>query len=251
MGVVGNPASDGISEPGAIRHALQRATDDVLQQIDLAIFIPAEPRKVNPILITTGSHPSNTINLNSPENESGLADMANLHNATWQKERATCTTRSPDGNYGAVAGYTWSQSAGSSYVVEDRSSSDNQTRYNRGQTGSRRVYGARVHIVDLDTGKTAQVFDFSELAISKRHEKAKKEILAMTFLANWRFLVAVNGNEVVFWDVERGKELSRIIHGQKAKRAAIGFGRSAGSNYVRVNLDGRDLFYKIGLDTAG
>lgn len=228
MGVVGNPPSDGLTKKSAMINALQRATDEVLQGIGIEVFAPAEPRRVQiklegPVAAPSGAAPK----MGGTGLNKSIASMASLTQMTWKREKATVTAKSPDGNYGAVGSYTLLRTLGNSGLSK------------------RRNHGSRVHIIDLKTKRTPYILDFSELNVRKPYEKASKDILAMQFLGSWRFLIAVNGNEILFWDVETGKELSRIVHGRKSKRAAIGYFRAGDDGYLRIDLRGKPQYYKI------
>jgi hypothetical protein len=226
MGVVGNPPSDGFTKKSALINALQRSVDEVLGAIGIEVFAPAEPRRVRISMKPIETKPVGDIVQSSRSAvDRQIAGLASLERMTWKKETASVTAKSPDGNYGAVASYTWEHNL-----------------------GSRRHYGSRIHIIDLKTRRTPNIFDFSELGVSKRHERASKEILAALFLGSWRFLVAVNGNEIIFWDVETGRELSRIRHGEKAKKASIRYIKNADGGFLEIDLKRDTQFYKISAD---
>lgn len=222
MGVVGNPGSDAVTLGAARLNALERAIDDAAGALGLKIATPAEPRLVRLTLEPAAIGVSATFTPLPAVARAELASAANLASQTWEQEKATLTAQSPDGNYGVVATYIWSQ-----------------------RMGSRRIFGSRLHIVDAKAQHQVSVYDFSPLAVPTPKEKHGKEVLAAAFLGSWRFLVAVNANEIVLWDVERGRELTRISHTGGPGTSELAGSRGAEGNFVRVRVGKAELVYRI------
>lgn len=187
MGVVGNPGSDAVTEGAARLNALERAMDDTLGKLGLRIAVPAEPRLVRLTLEPCALPDSGEKRALARTVPAEMTALAALEKQTWQREEVTASALSPDGNYAAMAGYVWSQ-----------------------RQGSRRVYGSRLHVLDTRARRTVTVLDVSPLAIPQPHEKRGKAVLGAAFVDGWRFLVAANANEIVFYDLERGRELARL-----------------------------------------
>jgi hypothetical protein len=222
MGVVGHPGSDAVTAGAARLNALERAMDDAATALGLKLSTPAEPRLVRMTLEAAASPAAAVFAPLAPAAQPGLAGAAALSRQTWEQEKVSFTALSPDGNYGVVATYRWSQ-----------------------RMGSRRIYGSRLHVIDAKARRPVATHDFSPLAISAPHEKHGKEVLAAAFLGGWRFLVAVNANEIVLWDVERGRELSRLVQSGGGGAVELAVSKGAAGAFVRVRVGRAEQVYRL------
>jgi hypothetical protein len=46
-------------------------------------------------------------------------------------------------------------------------------------------------------------------------------VLDITFVASWRYLAAITGNHLIFWDTETGTELGRSPHTKSMKSGRV------------------------------
>lgn len=223
MGVVGNPVSDGLTRNAAATNAMNRALDEVMADMAYDVYLLAEPQVLNIRMTPVSAVPRGISFTALPaENDSELGQKADLYQETWQQERVTATAVTRGGGFAAVAGYIWQQNP-------------------RG-----RVFGSRLHILDLDKNETLNQFEVSPLAMNARHERGTKEVFQCAFLDGWRYLVAINGNELFCWDVERGRLVESHIHGERARSAVIRSAQAEDHTYLSVLINGRvEKFYRF------
>ncbi len=225
MGTPGYPPSDGLTRDSAILNAIQRAIDNSCEQIGLKVLDPVRPKFIKVTLRETRNA---VIASNSPrhkENSRSLWSLANLENQTWTKEGVTCTATSPDGSLGAVAGY-----------IKD-------TDFHR---RPRRIFGSRIHLIDLRTNREVNTFDCHPLGKKERREKGTREVLDVLFLSDWRFLAAVTGNELFLWETERGRLMSSVFLEGGVKDAELNFVRDQGKSYLVLDSKKKSqLIYEI------
>jgi hypothetical protein len=226
MGTRGVPPSDGLTEGAAISNAIQRAIDGAAQRAGLTIVSPALPKGVPLVLEAVASAP--------PETELAPASAAvadapwvsavKLGKEMWRGEDKACVAVSPDGQVGAVGGYTWQV---------DRLG------------GLNRTYGGRVHLVDT---ASAQAFNVHTVhAVGKREsgEDGSSAPLACGFIGNWRYLVVATGNVLSCYDVERGAETCRLKLQGAPKQAQLSVGRVGNGAYVALQTDKAKTYYRV------
>jgi len=213
MGVPKNPPSDGLTKDSAMINAIQRSLDGVCTRLGLLVSDPMQARAMGvkltgPVPVPSGIHAQR-----KPEKDVLLGKFAKLERATWRTEDINCTTRAPGNSLAAVAGY----------VVD--------TDFHRRPP---RLYGSRVHLIDLTTNSEINYFWCYEVEKKGKTEKASREILDCMFISNWRYLSALTGNEVFLWDTERGALLSRTPLDHPPKAASLEFARVENSSYLVV-----------------
>jgi len=189
MGVPGNPPSDGLTKDSAMRNAVERAVDDACGKLGLQILDPAKQRSVKLRLVGPVAAPGG-VSMPKP----GVADnaakaMAKLENATWRNEEITSSAKSPDGGFAALGGY-----------ITD-------TDFHR---SPQRLYGAKVHVVDLKAGREVKSFWCYEVEKKEKREKGDRQVYDCLFVSNWRYLSAVTGSDLFLWDTELGDVISRV-----------------------------------------
>jgi len=189
MGIRGAPPSDGLTSNSAAMNAVQRAVDSAARLAGFEIAELTRAKSVDLALSDPTVYADGGVGFVKPDNEQALWDLASLEKQTWRTEEVTCTARAPAGGLAAVAGY-----------IKD-------TNFRR---RPERLYGSRVHIVDVANRKRVLCLDCSPVEMKSRQEPNTKQVLALTFVRSWRHLCAVTGNHVHFWDVERGVELARV-----------------------------------------
>ncbi|MET0333880.1 MAG: hypothetical protein ABW190_06380 [Rhizobacter sp.] len=226
MGTRGVPPSDGLTEGAAIANAVQRAVDGAAQRAGLTIVNPALPKAVPLVLEAVANAPPETeLAPASP----AVADVPWLSSVKfakemWRGEDKACVAVSPDGQVGAVGGYTWQV---------DRLG------------GLARTYGGRVHLVDT---ANAQEFNLHTVhAVGKREsgEDGSSAPLACGFVGNWRYLVVATGNVLSCYDVERGAETCRLKLPGAPKQAQLSVGRVGNNAYVALQTEKAKTYYRV------
>jgi hypothetical protein len=210
MGGPGNPPSDGISKDSAIINALYRSLETSCAKIGFEVSDPTQARLINiglegPFQINTGRANHEV------ERDSLLGKIASLQDKTWRTEEITCTARDPSGNLGAVAGY----------IID--------TDFHR---KPQRMYGSKMHIVDVKNGKENTVLECHEIGFGG---SGTRRILDCTFLANWIHLAAVSGTTLFLWNVEQGRLIDSKPLTQPLESGTICYQRSEEGVVLIVN----------------
>jgi hypothetical protein len=226
MGTRGIPPSDGLTEGAAISNAIQRAIDGAAQRAGLTVVSPALPKGVPLVLEPVASAP--------PESElapatAEVADApwvaaAKFAKETWRGEDKACVAQSPDGQVGAVGGYTWA--------------------VNR-LGGMSRGYGGRVHLVDTAKGEEFNVHTVHGVGARESGEDGTSAPIACAFVGNWRYLVVATGNVLSCYDVERGAETCRLRITGAPSKATLGIGRVGNAAYVSLQTDKAKTYYRV------
>lgn len=225
MGVKGFPPSDGVTADAAIVNALQRAMDSAAQVAGVEVLAPTLPRAIPVTLELAATEPSSLTVLSTaaPNVSDSWTQAAVLLGETWKKETPSCNAVSGDGQLGVLGGYL------SEYLRFDKS----------------RNYGGRLHIVDIQQAKEINTFTLHELGKRASGENGTSEPLACTFLGSWRYAVAMTGNKVSCFDVERGTETCTLpVSGAPAK-AVVSLWKAGSDSYLKFETDKGVSFYKI------
>lgn len=224
MGIPGKVPSDGLTANSALMNAVYRAMDEACEKMKLRVADMTKPRTIRlalegPVASVVAPAPGR-----EPENDAVLARMASFESKKWRSEEATCTARSPDGNLAAVAGY-----------IKDTDMHRNPSR----------LYGSRVHLLDPKTRRTIHVMECSPVEKKTRAESGTKQVLDCMFVSSWRYLAAVTGNHIYFWDTETGQSLKSTPLPRAAESAVLGFARIGDASFVTVQADGKSLAYRV------
>jgi hypothetical protein len=227
MGLRGRPPSHGLTRNSAIVNATYRAIDQACEELALDVIDRAEPKAVRLKLVGPVAVPAGAKITRKPANDKTVASIAALEAQRWRVEEATCTARSADGALGIIGGY-----------IRD---TDHRRR-------PPRLYGSRVHLVDIKAKRALDTFECSPVEKKTKAERGTKEVLDCMFVSGWRYAAAVTGNDLLFWDVETGRELSRMALPKSAKEAVLGFVRAGNGAYLVVKNKRNLTAYKIELD---
>jgi hypothetical protein len=227
MGTRGIPPSDGLTEGAAISNAIQRAVDGAAQRAGLTVLSPALPKAVPLVLEPVASAPPET------ELASASGDVASppawvssvkFAKETWRGEDAACVAVSPDGQVGAVGGYTW---------AVDRLG------------GLKRTYGGRVHLVDTGSAQEFNLHTVHAVGPREAGENSSSAPLACGFVGNWRYLVVATGNVLSCFDVERGAETCRLPLKGGISKGQLSVGRVGNNAYVALSSDKGKAYYRV------
>jgi hypothetical protein len=224
MGAPGSPPSDGLTRSSALINAIQRAIDNAGAQMGMELMDPARPRSVKlglegPLNVSIASA------LLPDGNLKALAKLATLDSESWRKEAATAAARAPAGQLAAVGGY----------IVD--------TDFHRRPP---RVFGSRVHLIDLSVGRELMVLDCHPVGKKDSGEKGSRKVLDCAFIKSWRFLAAVSGSSLFFWDTERGQLMTKVNLPRGLKSAQLCVGQDeSGSSYLVVVEKKRQYVFRI------
>ena len=227
MGTRGIPPSDGLTEGAAISNAIQRAVDGAAQRAGLTVLSPALPKAVPLVLEPVATAPPET------ELASAAGDVGNtpawvaaakLTKETWRGEDKACVAVSPDGQVGAVGGYTW-----------------NVNRLG----GLTRTYGGRVHLIDIASAQEFNLHTVHAIGVRDAGEDSSSAPLACGFVGNWRYLVVATGNVLSCYDVERGAETCRLPLKGGISKGQLSVGRIGNNAYVALQSDKDRAYYRV------
>jgi hypothetical protein len=227
MGTRGIPPSDGLTEGAAISNAIQRAVDGAAQRAGLTVLSPALPKAVPLVLEPVASAPAET-ELASAAGDVGEAPAwaaaAKFTKETWRGEDKACVAVSPDGQVGAVGGYTW-----------------NVNRLG----GLTRTYGGRVHLIDTASAQEFNLHTVHAIGVRDAGEDSSSAPLACGFVGNWRYLVVATGNVLSCYDVERGAETCRLPLKGGIGKGQLSVGRVGNNAYVALQSDKGKSYYRV------
>jgi len=224
MGAPGRPPSDGLTRNSAAVNAVQRAIDDACTELGMEIMDPATPRSVQLRLEGPLDPPPSLSLMEGAAGNDAIAGHAVLEKERWRAEKVTCTTVAQAGSLGAVAGY----------IVD--------TDFRR---RPQRLYGSRMHLIDLESKQELMVFNCHAVEKSARDEKGTKQILDCMFVLNWRYLSAVTGNRLFLWDTERGLLQASILLPAPVKKAALHLAHDQDTHYLVVQSGRGQAAYAI------
>ncbi|NCC60152.1 MAG: hypothetical protein EOM12_04260 [Verrucomicrobiae bacterium] len=211
------PASDGLTRNSAMGNAVQRAVESACEIFGLDMMDRIRAKSVKLKLTPCSELPKLHIEPRTPENDRSLWSLPDLENAGWRQEKATCTARSHNGKLVAVCGY----------IID--------TDWHR---RPQRLYGSRVHVLDMSTGDTLYKFECSPVEKNTREERRTKQILDCTFISNWRYLAAATGNHILLWDTQTGELLSKLQE-QTQSGDTLVFARDTDGNGYLVLANGK------------
>lgn len=223
MGAPGNPPSDGLTRDSALLEAVRRAVDDACIRLGLDIASPVQPEAIALRLEGPVAAPAQPREAKrAPAPDPAIAGLAKLDAEPMRAESVSRTAVSPDGNLGAVGGY-----------VKD-------TDFRR---KPERLYGSRVHLVDLRTKRQLAVLECHEVGFGGG---GTREVLDLAFVANWRYLAGVTGRELFLWDTERGRLLSSVPLPAPLQAATLGLMATETGRVLIVDAGrGRTWAYRI------
>lgn len=219
MGIKGFPPSDALTADAALVNALQRAVDSVAEISGLSVSVPTIAKSIPVTLeLQTASVPLTPVDKKSiVSNEAWIKGAKFFDDGGWTVEESACKAVSDDGQMGVLGGYT----------------------------RARRGYGGRLHMVDITSGKELTIFTMHELGPRLSGENGTSEPFACTFLGNWRYLVAMTGNRLACFDVERGQETCNIAYSNGPKNGKLSIWKSDKDRYLQVETDQGRNVYKI------
>jgi len=227
MGTRGIPPSDGLTEGAAISNAIQRAVDGAAQRAGLTVLSPALPKAVPLVLEPVAGAPADAEMASAAgdvSTEPAWASAAKFAKETWRGEDKVCLAVSPDGQVGAVGGYTWA--------------------VNR-LGGMTRAYGGRVHLIDTQQAQEFNVHTVHAVGAREAGEDSSSAPLACGFVGNWRYLVVATGNVLSCYDVERGAETCRLPLKGGIAKGQLSVGRLGSNAYVALQSDKGKAYYRI------
>lgn len=226
MGTRGVPPSDGLTEGAAIGNAIQRAIDGAAQRAGLTVLSPALAKGVPLVLEPVASAPAGAALAPASAEVANAPWIAGVKFAkeTWRGEDKACVAQSPDGQVGAVGGYTWA--------------------VNR-LGGMTRTYGGRVHLVDTTTSEEFNLHTVHAVGARESGEDGTSAPIACAFVGNWRYLIVATGNVLSCYDVERGAETCRLKLQGAPKQAQLSIGRVGNSAFVALQSDKAQTYYRV------
>jgi hypothetical protein len=221
MGAPGRPPSDGLTAQAALLNAMQRAVDEAAGSLGLQVLQPASPRAMRFLLEGPVEPPAQATALARDPRDLradyvGLARLASGRNT---HEKATCASRAPGGDVGAVGG--------------------SLNALARGPQGMEMHFGSRVHLVDLAQQREIAVFDTRALGRKPKEHRGTSQVLDCLFVHSWRYLAAVTGDVLSLWDTERGLLLSEALMPFGTDEATLEVLRAGEAFFVRVRA-GKD-----------
>ncbi len=226
MGTRGVPPSDGLTEGAAISNAIQRAIDGAAQRAGLTVVSPAVPKGVPLVLeaVATAPPEAELAAATPPAPEAPWVSSVKFNKETWRGEDPACVAVSPDGQVGAVGGYTW---------AVDRLG------------GLARTYGGRVHLVETDSGREFNLHTVHPVGKRESGEDGTSAPIACGFIGNWRYLVVATGNVLSCYDVERGAETCRLRIAGGPRQAQLRIGRVGNGAFVALQTDKGMTHYRV------
>jgi hypothetical protein len=229
MGAPGTAPSDGLTESAAVANAILRAVDGAALKAGLVVLSPATPKGV-PLTLEPATLPAKGLEaqpdpgFTDAKNAPEWARAAKLVAETWRGETPACVAVSPDGQVGALGGYTW---------AIDRLG------------GIKRSYGGRVHLINVQAKEEFNLYTVHPLGERDSGENSSSSPLACTFVGNWRYLVVATGNVLSCFDVERGVETCRLALPDGADKAQLSVARQGASIYVVLKSDKKQTAFKV------
>jgi hypothetical protein len=189
MGRRGVPTSDGLTRNSASINAVQRAVDSACSLTGFKIAEWTRAKSVELVLSGPFPYAGERLSLPKLANDRSLWPLAVFAKEDWRAEEASCTASSAGGGLAAIGGY-----------ITD-------TDFRRRPP---RLYGSRIHVVDTEARKPVVIFDCSPVEMKSREEPNTKKVLFCLFAGGWRYLCAATGNHVFMWDIEQGREISKL-----------------------------------------
>ncbi|MBX3622947.1 MAG: hypothetical protein KF891_23500 [Rhizobacter sp.] len=226
MGTRGVPPSDGLTEGAAVSNAIQRAIDGAAQRAGLTVVSPALAKGVPLALeaVTSGPPDAELAPASADVSNASWVAGAKLARETWRGEDKACIAQSPDGQVGAVGGYTWA--------------------VNR-LGGMTRTYGGRVHLIDTASSEEFNLHTVHPVGTRESGENGTSAPIACAFVGNWRYLVVATGNVLSCYDVERGAETCRLKLAGAPKTAQLSVGRVGNGAFVGLQADTGKTYYRV------
>jgi len=224
MGAPGRPPSDGLTQNSAAINAVQRAVDEACAKLGLENLDPATPRSVRLELQGPLDAPAMPLEPRPEENSSTLAAFAQLEKQAWRGEKVSSTVLAPAGALGAVAGY----------IID--------TDFRRRPP---RLYGSRIHLIDTREKREIQVLECFGVEKKRAGEAGSREIQDCMFVSSWRYLAAVSGGKLFFWDTERGRLMADPWLKRPVKKPRLGLARGNGGLLLVVDAGRHKAAYRI------
>lgn len=232
MGAPGQPPSDGLTQQAALLNAVQRAVDNAAQLFGLQLSDPASPRAValsleGPVAVAAPLAPNGVM----PPLDADALTIPKLFAERWNSETATCSSKAPGGELGAVGGSITETPRGD--------------RFNH--------YGSRIHLVDLAQRREIAVFETQKVGRKEREQRGTSSLLACSFVSSWRYLAATTGDYLSLWDTERGLKMAQVLLPFGLQREArIELLRDASGAYLQVSGEGgQTAAYKLAVNRGG
>jgi hypothetical protein len=221
MGLKGFPPSDALTADAALINAMQRAVDSASEASGLLVSAPTIAKAV-PLVLEIDTAPPALAPLEPTlvtKGDGWTKGAKFVDNGGWTTEDAACKAVSDDGQMGVLGGYTH----------------------------ARRGHGGRLHIVDITSGVETTVFNMHEIGQRLSGENGTSEPFACQFLGNWRYLIAMTGNKLTCFDVERGLETCNIVFTNGPGKGVLSMWKSDTQRYVKAETDKGTSFYRIAL----
>lgn len=219
MGLKGFPPSDALTADAALVNAMQRAVDSAAEASGLVVSAPTIAKAIPLTLEVDPSPPAlvptEQVVANKPD---GWIKGAKLFdNGGWTIEDTACKAVSDDGQMGVLGGYTH----------------------------AKRGHGGRLHVVDIASGMETMLFNMHDLGPRLSGENGTAEPFACQFLGNWRYLIAMSGNKLSCFDVERGLETCSIAYADGPSKGKMSVWKSGPQRYIKAETDKGTNFYRI------
>lgn len=210
MGVKGFPPSDGLTETAAQSNAVLRALDYAAEKNGLRVLDFTNPRLIGLTLTASNVPPDLQWQTRQPGNPA-YDDLPNRFKEAFKGEDVSCRATSPDGKMAAVGGYIW--------------------QINK-MGGISRLYGSRLHVLDLETRQTILTLTTHNVAKREKGENGPSTIHDCLFLNSWRYLAAITGNRLFFWDTERGTSLFELPFEEGLESARLELAKQGDKDYL-------------------
>jgi hypothetical protein len=219
MGLKGFPPSDALTSDAALVNAMQRGVDSAAEASGLLVSAPTIA-KVIPLTLEADPAPPALVPLESvlvSKGDGWTKGAKFFDNGGWTLEDAACKSVSDDGQMGVLGGYTH----------------------------AKRGHGGRLHIVDIASGHETTVFNLHEIGPRLSGENGTSEPFACQFLGSWRYLIAMTGNKLSCFDVERGLETCSIGFSNGPGKGILSVWKSDTQRYVKAETDKGTSYYHI------
>ena len=221
MGIKGFPPSDALTADAAVVNAIQRAVDSAAETSGLSVASPMIA-KVIPLTLVAEANPPALVPVESAPGNKGDAWTKGAKfydNGGWTIEEAACKAVSDDGQMGVLGGYSH----------------------------ARRGHGGRLHLIDIASNQETQVLNMHEIGQRLSGENGTSEPFACQFLGNWRYLIAMTGNKLSCFDVERGLETCTIGYTNGPGKGKLSVWKADADRYIKAETDKGTSYYRIAL----
>jgi hypothetical protein len=99
--------------------------------------------------------------------------------------------------------------------------------------------------VDTRLKREIQILDCFGVEKKQAGEKGSRKIVDCMFVSSWRYLAAVSGGKLFFWDTERGRLLTDLKLDKAVKSARLHLARSSQMVHLVVEAGRHESAYQI------